>query len=58
MELEPEAVDVTFVGGPLGTRGGDVNLLVNKPLGYLCTKNKTVAPLHVATLTIERELPK
>ncbi len=27
-------------------------------LPYLCTKNETVAPLHVATLTVQRELPK
>ncbi len=25
---------------------------------YLCTKNETMAPLHVATLTVQRELPK
>ena len=27
-------------------------------LPYLCTKNETMAPLHVATLTAQRELPK
>ncbi len=27
-------------------------------LPYLCTKNKTMAPLHVATLAVQRELPK
>ncbi len=27
-------------------------------LPYLCTKNETMAPLHVATLTVQRELPK
>ncbi len=27
-------------------------------LPYLCTKNETMAPLHVDTLTIQRELPK
>ncbi len=25
---------------------------------YLCAKNETMAPLHVATLTVQRELPK
>ncbi len=25
---------------------------------YLCTKNEAMAPLHVATLTVQRELPK
>ncbi len=25
---------------------------------YLCIKNETMAPLHVATLTVQRELPK
>ncbi len=25
---------------------------------YLCTKNETMAPLYVATLTVQRELPK
>ncbi len=25
---------------------------------YLCTKNETMAPLHVVTLTVQRELPK
>ncbi len=24
----------------------------------LCTKNETMAPLHMATLTVQRELPK
>ncbi len=27
-------------------------------LPYLCSKNETMAPLHVATLTVQRELPK
>ncbi len=29
------------------------------PLWYftVCTKNETMAPLHVATLTVQRELP-
>ncbi len=26
-------------------------------LPYLCTRNETMAHLHVATLTIQRELP-
>ncbi len=26
-------------------------------LPYLCIKNETMAPLHVATLTVQRELP-
>ncbi len=25
---------------------------------YLCTQNETMATLHVATLTVRRELPK
>ncbi len=25
---------------------------------YLCTKDESIAPLHVATLTVQRELPK
>ncbi len=29
-----------------------------RSLPYLCTKNEAMAPLHVATLTVQRELPK
>ncbi len=31
---------------------------INLALPYLSTKNETMAPLHVATLTTQRELPK
>ncbi len=31
---------------------------IDHSLPYLCTKNETMAPLHVATLTVQRELPK
>ncbi len=27
-------------------------------LPYFCTKNETMAPLHMATLTVQRELPR
>ena len=28
------------------------------PLPHLCTKNETMAPLHVATQTVKRDSPK
>ncbi len=32
--------------------------MVSVSLPFLCTKNEAMAPLHVATLTVKRELPK
>ncbi len=34
------------------------SVINEREISYLCTKNETMAPLHTATLTVQRELPK
>ncbi len=39
---------------------GEVSVFGEKVIAHycICTKNETLTPLHVATLTVQRELPK
>ncbi len=49
---------MSYLGSSLGTVGIEPHRAeINWSLPYLSTKNETMAPLHVATLTVQRELP-